>query len=108
MVMLEQVYLIDRQCFCGLQVREAGERRLQEIYVTLEQVDLIDQQCFCGLQAREAGEKRLQEIHVMLEEVDMRLAESRKDMHDFRRDIISACCLPGCVHSVSPDGAMHD
>eukprot|EP00891_Asterochloris_glomerata_P003012 jgi/Astpho2/3012/gw1.00051.69.1_t len=38
--------------------------------------------------AREAGEKRLQEIHVMLEEVDMRLAESRKDMHDFRRDII--------------------
>ena len=68
---------------------------------------LIDRPCLCGLQAREAGEKRLQEIHVMLEEVDMRLAESRKDMHDFRRDIISACSLPGCVHPMSPGGAMH-
>ena len=44
--------------------------------------------CGNGMQAKEAGDKRCGEIEVMLQEVDLRLAETKKDMYEFRRTII--------------------
>ena len=39
-------------------------------------------------QAQEAGERECMEVATMLSEVDRRIAETKKDMYEFKRDVI--------------------
>ena len=41
-----------------------------------------------NMQAQEAGERECMEVATMLSEVDRRIAETKKDMYEFKRDII--------------------
>lgn len=44
-------------------------------------------------QAQEAGERECMEVATMLSEVDMRIAETKKDMYEFKRDVIGEKCV---------------
>jgi len=39
-------------------------------------------------QLKKAGDKDMDDIRTLMEEVDMRIAETKKDTYEFKRDII--------------------
>lgn len=41
-----------------------------------------------ALQLKKAGDKDMDDIRTLMEEVDMRIAETKKDTYEFKRDII--------------------
>lgn len=45
-------------------------------------------------QIRKAGDKDIDDIRTLMEEVDMRIAETKKDTYEFKRDIIIAAENP--------------
>lgn len=45
-------------------------------------------EAFGILKAQEAGERECMEVATMLSEVDRRIAETKKDMYEFKRDVI--------------------
>lgn len=59
-------------------------------------------------QAQEAGERECMEVATMLSEVDRRVAETKKDMYEFKRDVIGELALHACLYShiVSEDGML--
>ena len=40
------------------------------------------------MQLKKAGDKDIDDIRTLMEEVDMRIAETKKDTYEFKRDII--------------------
>lgn len=48
-------------------------------------------------QAQEAGERECMEVATMLSEVDRRVAETKKDMYEFKRDVIGELALHACL-----------
>ena len=46
--------------------------------------------CVCVVlaQLKKAGDKDMDDIRTLMEEVDMRIAETKKDTYEFKRDII--------------------
>jgi hypothetical protein len=47
----------------------------------------LDPAC-CLLQLRSSGDKDVDDIRTLMEEVDLRIAETKKDTYEFKRDII--------------------
>ena len=50
----------------------------------------------CNYQAQEVGERECMEVATMLSEVDRRIAETKKDMYEFKRDVIGEPALRAC------------
>lgn len=55
---------------------------------TMRQFTLVFGLSQTPLQTRTAGEKDADDIRTLMEEVDMRIAETKKDTYEFKRDII--------------------
>lgn len=54
------------------------------------------------LQAQEAGERECMEVATMLSEVDRRIAETKKDMYEFKRDVIGELTLQTLLKLCEP------
>ncbi|KAA6423096.1 MAG: hypothetical protein FRX49_07083 [Trebouxia sp. A1-2] len=68
----------------GLSLEEKNEIVSTEIEIYQTAIE----KAFGILKAQEAGERECMEVATMLSEVDRRIAETKKDMYEFKRDVI--------------------
>ena len=59
------------------------------------------------MQAQEAGERECMEVATMLSEVDRRIAETKKDMYEFKRDVIGEVALQAILKLRGPFSERH-